>query len=201
MLEQFFGMGLAEWLAVLLALAYLLLAIRQNPWCWACAAASALIYLVVFARAGLQMQSALQLFYIAMAAYGWYAWRGGPGATARRPVSRWPVSRHLAAAALVLAAALANGYLIGRGREFVPYLDALIAWASVLTTWMVAQKLLENWLYWIVIDLVAAALYWSLGLYPTALLFLLYAAIAVRGYSAWKQSMDSDTGNVARMHA
>jgi nicotinamide mononucleotide transporter len=201
MLEQTFGMGLAEWLAVLLALAYLLLAIRQNPWCWACAAASALIYLVVFARAGLQMQSALQLFFIVMAAYGWYAWRGGDRAVARRPVSRWPAVRHLAAIALVFAASLANGYLIGRGGGFVPYVDAFIAWASVLTTWMVAHKLLENWLYWIVIDLVAAALYFSLGLYPTAMLFVLYAAIAVRGYKAWKQSMDSDTGNVARMHA
>lgn len=201
MLEQFLGMALAEWVAVLLALAYLLLAIRQNPWCWACAAASALIYLVVFARAGLQMQSALQLFYIGMAGYGWHAWRGGHASTARRPVSRWPASRHLAAAALVLAAALVNGYLIGRGNEFVPYVDAFIAWASVLTTWMVAQKLLENWLYWIVIDLVAAALYLSLGLYPTALLFLLYAALAVRGYKAWRQSMASDPGNLARVHA
>ena len=201
MIEQFFGMALAEWVAVLLALAYLLLAIRQSPWCWACAAASALIYLVVFARAGLQMQAALQLFYIAMAAYGWYAWRGGHAATARRPVGRWPASRHLVAIALVLAAALANGYLIAEGREFVPYVDAFIAWASVLTTWMVAHKLLENWLYWIVIDLAAAVLYLSQGLYPTALLFLLYAAIAIQGYRAWRQSMISDTGIAARVHA
>ena len=201
MLDQFFGIGLAEWLAVLLALAYLLLAIRQNPWCWACAAARALLYLVVYARAGLPMQSAVQLVFIALAAYGWYAWRGGDRAVTRRPVSRWPASRHLAAIALVLAASLANGYLIGQGREFLPYVDAFIAWASVLTTWMVAHKLIENWLYWIVIDLVAAALYLSLGLYPTAMLFVLYAAIAVRGYKAWKQSMVSDTGNGARMHA
>ena len=59
-----------------LALAYLLLAVRQNPWCWACAIASAAIYLVLFARGGLVMQAALQVFYVGMAVYGWRAWRG-----------------------------------------------------------------------------------------------------------------------------
>ena len=66
----------------------------------------------------------------------------------------------------------------------MPYADAAIAWASVLTTWLVARKLIENWLYWIAIDLVAAALYWSQGLHATAVLYLLYAALAVRGYRA-----------------
>lgn len=189
MLEQFFGMALAEWVAVLLALAYVLLAIRQNPWCWACAAASALIYLVVFARAGLQMQAALQLFYIAMAAYGWHAWRGGYAAASRRPVSRWPASRHLVAAALVLAATITNGYLISAGREWVPYVDAFVAWGSVLATWLVARKVLENWLYWIVLDSVAAALYWTQGFHATAALFVVYVVIAVRGYFAWREDL------------
>lgn len=73
----------AEWVAVALALGYLLLAVRQNAWCWACAIASSGIYLVLFARGGLQMQAVLQVFYIGMAVYGWRAWRGAWSQAAR----------------------------------------------------------------------------------------------------------------------
>ena len=193
----------AEWVAVALALAYLLLAVRQSPWCWACAAVSSAIYLVLFARGGLVMQAGLQVFYIAMAAYGWRAWRGAAhGAVAALPVSRWSGARHASAAGLVLAATLASGWLVAGPRGGpVPYVDAFVAWASVLATWMVARKVLENWLYWIVIDAVAAALYWSQGFHATAVLFVLYVAIAVRGYFAWRAALSRPAKPVARAHA
>jgi nicotinamide mononucleotide transporter len=193
----------AEWVAVALALAYLLLAVRQNPWCWACAAASSAIYLVLFARGGLVMQAALQAFYIGMAAYGWRAWRGeSAGFGTALPVSRWSGGRHAAAAGLVLAATLASGWFFAGSRGgAVPYVDALVAWVSVLATWMVARKVLENWLYWIVIDAVAAVLYWSQGFHATAVLFVLYVAIAVRGYFAWRAALARPASPVARAHA
>lgn len=181
----------AEWVAVVLALAYLLLAVRQNPWCWAAAAVSSAIYLVLFARGGLLMQAALQVFYVAMAAYGWYAWRGGASeAGAALPVTRWSGTRHLAAITIVLSATLLNGWVIaGEENRLVPYVDAFVAWTSVLATWLVARKVLENWLYWIVVDAVAAALYWTQGFHATAALFVLYVAIALRGYVAWRQDL------------
>jgi nicotinamide mononucleotide transporter len=178
----------AEWVAVGLALAYLLLAVRQSLWCWACAAASSAIYLVLFARGGLVMQAALQVFYIAMAAYGWWAWRGASlESRSPLPVSRWSMSRHAAAAGCALAATLASGGLLAGARGgLVPYVDAFVAWFSVLATWMVARKVLENWFYWIVVDAVAAGLYWSQGFHATAGLFVLYVGIAVQGYRAWR---------------
>ncbi len=185
------AISIAEWAAVVLALSYLVLAVRQHIACWAFAAASSAIFLWLFARAGLAMQSALQLFYIAMAAYGWYSWRGGIGdARGARPIVRWPASRHLLAVAGVMLLAAANGWLLhSRGPGAVPYVDALVAWGSVLTTWMVARKVLENWAYWIALDLIAAALYWTQGLYATSMLFVLYSAIAVQGYRSWRSSL------------
>jgi nicotinamide mononucleotide transporter len=189
LLESLAAMPALEWAAVVLALAYLLLAVRQNPWCWACAVASAAIYLVLFARGGLVMQAALQLYYIAMAVYGWRAWRSG-AAGAPLPVSRWSAGRHALGTGFVLAATLVNGWIIGGSTGgWVPYVDALVAWASVLATWLVARKVLENWLYWIVVDAVAVALYWSQGFHPTAALFVLYVIIAVRGYFAWRADL------------
>jgi nicotinamide mononucleotide transporter len=189
LLESFAAMPALEWVAVLLALGYLLLAVRQNPWCWACAIASAAIYLVLFARSGLVMQAALQLYYIGMAAYGWRAWRSGAAGAPLR-VSRWGAGRHVLGVGLVLTATLVNGWIIGGAAGgWVPYVDAFVAWASVFATWLVARKVLENWLYWIVVDAVAVALYWSQGFHPTAALFVLYVVIAVRGYFAWRADL------------
>lgn len=173
----------AEWVAVVLALGYLLLAIRQNPWCWACAILSAALYFVIFARAGLVMQASLQVFYVAMSVYGWRAWGGAQSL----PVTQWATWQHLAGLAALVAASAINGACIARagGAALVPYLDAAIAWGSVLATWMVARKVLENWLYWIVLDLAAAGLYWTQGLYATSVLFLIYAVLAMRGYREW----------------
>jgi nicotinamide mononucleotide transporter len=178
-----------EWLAVALAIAYLLLAIRQNPWCWAFAILSSTLYMVLFARAGLVMQSLLQVFFVGMAVYGWRQWRG-TAASAPRPVGRWPASRHGLALVAVALVTVGNGALIARdGAGLVPYADAGVTWASVLTTWLVARKLLENWLYWIAIDVVAAVLYGSQGLYATSALYLLYAGLAVRGFLAWRRDL------------
>ena len=191
LVESLAAISAAEWIAVLLALAYLLLAVRQNPWCWACAIASAGIYLVLFARGGLYMQSALQVFYVAMSVYGWHAWRGGGSERGEAlGVSRWTAGRHLVSIGAVLAVAAVNGALIpGRLEGWVPFVDAFVAWGSVLATWLVARKVLENWLYWIVLDSVAAALYWTQGFHATAALFVVYVVIAVRGYFAWREDL------------
>ena len=196
-------MGPAEWIAMLLAVGYLVLAIRQNPWCWVSGAASAVIYLVIFFRTGLWMQAALQVFYVAMSVYGWYSWRHGAGREdGGLRVSRWPAGRHVAAIAIALALALANGLVLQRADSVLPYVDSLVAWVSVLATWMTARKLLASWLYWILVDLVAMGLYWSQGLHVTTGLFLLYVLLAVRGYREWRLSLAKmEAGGGARADA
>jgi nicotinamide mononucleotide transporter len=182
--------SLVEWLAVVLALAYVLFATRQSRWCWPAAGASSAIYLLLFARAGLPMQAALQGFYLVMALYGWIAWRAGHGQANELHVSTWPARWHLAAAGLVIAATIANVYLLaGHGNPLVPYADSLVAWGSVVATWLMTRKVLENWLYWIVFDLVAAVLYFSQGFEATAGLFLVYVVLAVRGYLEWRRDL------------
>jgi nicotinamide mononucleotide transporter len=187
-LAAFAAVPAIEWVAAGLALGYLGFAIRQSAWCWAFAVASAVLYLFVFARAGLVMQAALQVFYVGVSVYGWRAWRGSVS-EAPLAVSRWSAPQHALAWAAIAVYALVNSRLITRGAEtsWVPYLDAAIAWGSVLTTWMVARKVLENWLYWVVLDIAAAVLAASQGLAATALLFLLYTMLALRGYWQWRR--------------
>jgi nicotinamide mononucleotide transporter len=182
--------SIVEWAAVALALAYVVLATRQSRWCWPAAAASSAIYFVLFARGGLPMQAALQVFYVVMAAYGWIAWRAGHGQASELHVSTRPARWHLAALGLVVAATVVNVRLAsGATKSIVPYADAFVAWGSVVATWLMTRKVLENWLYWIVFDLVAAALYLSQGFGATAGLFLVYVALAVRGFVDWRRDL------------
>ena len=185
--------SLPEWIAVALALAYVLLAIRQSRWCWPAAAASSAIYLVLFERGGLPMQAALQAFYIATSAYGWYAWRAGQGESQQLRVTMRPWPWHVAALGCVVVLTAANVYLLpGHGGPLVSGADAFVAWGSVLATWMVARKILENWIYWVVFDLAAAALYFAQGFHATAGLFLLYVVLSARGFVAWRSDMRRD---------
>jgi nicotinamide mononucleotide transporter len=174
--------------AVLLGVTYLLLAMRENLWCWAAAFFSTLIYLFLFWHVSLLMESALQLYYLVMAVYGWWHWRGGAHkATAVLPISSWPASRHLLAICAVLLLSLLSGFLLAQYSEArLPYLDSFTTWGSILTTWMVARKVLENWLYWIVIDSVSLYLYLDRALYFTAALFAAYLVIVVFGYFQWR---------------
>lgn len=179
-----------EAVAVVLAVAYLFLAIEQNIWCWASAFASTSIYLVLMYRAHLYMESALQVFYLGMAVYGWYEWRHGPGASHALPVSRWSPVRHAGAICGVLSATLVSGWLLQQfSSAALPYFDSFTTWGAMIATFMVARKILENWLYWFVIDSVSIGLYISRDLYLTALLFAGYLVLIVIGYRSWRRDM------------
>ncbi len=183
-------MSLFESVAVILAVLYLVLAVRQNIWCWLAAFASTGLFFYVFFNARLYMETALQVFYMVMAVYGWRQWRsgiqGGPG----RSVTRWRWPSHVGAIALVLLASLISSQALGSYTDAaLPFVDSLTTWGGVVATFMVARKVLENWLYWFVIDGLSIYLYVSRELYQTAVLFVVYLVLIVVGYRAWAASM------------
>ena len=179
-----------EVLAVVLAVAYLVLAIRQNIWCWAAAAVSTLLYLFIMYQSRLYMESVLQLFYLVMAVYGWYSWTHGGDGEEELQVSTWPLRLHLFAVASVALLVWISGELLARySNAALPHLDSFTTWGAIVATFMVARKILENWLYWFVIDAVSIGLYLSRDLYFTAALFAGYLVMIVIGYRSWRASM------------
>jgi nicotinamide mononucleotide transporter len=177
-----------EAVAALLGFAYLLLAVRRNLLCWLCAFVSTTIYLALFARAALYMQSLLQVFYLVMAVYGFIDWRKGRTAEGKVLIRSWTPAWHASVAGAVLAASVVNGWLLAHYTDAAaPYVDSFVTWGSVVTTWMVARRVIENWLYWVVVDGVAAWLYFSQELLATTLLFIIYLGIVVHGYFVWRR--------------
>ncbi|MDH3547036.1 MAG: nicotinamide riboside transporter PnuC [Gammaproteobacteria bacterium] len=178
-----------EIVAVVTAVLYLLLAIRQNIWCWLCAAISTAIYVYLFIVAKLYMQSVLNVFYFGMAAYGWHVWYHGRDATHELPVTSWAPSVHGQAIVVIVTVSLINGYVLDNwtNAEF-PYIDALTTWAAIWTTFLVARKVLENWWYWLVIDVASVFIYWLRDLQLTALLFVIYVMMIPFGLISWTRS-------------
>jgi nicotinamide mononucleotide transporter len=186
LLEYFRATSPIELVAMALALVYLLLAIRVSAWCWPLAFVSSALYVYVFAGARLYMDAVLNIFFAAMAVYGWYQWRYGGPSHGVLPISRTPSRVHLAALATILLLTLVSGSVLGRyTNQAWPYIDSCIAWASVVTTWLAARKFLENWWYWIAIDALAVPVYINRHLGVTALLFGLYVVLAAIGLRSW----------------
>lgn len=187
-ITQVFGTTLWEAVAVVLALGYLLLAVRRSLWCWACAFVSTAIYLVLFADAQLYMQTVLQVFYLVMAVYGYREWTRGQTADHEVAIRSWPAQAHAFGALAVAALSAVSGWLLASYSDAnAPYLDAFVTWGSVLTTWMVTRRILENWLYWVIVDAVAAYLYFQQDLIATGMLFLAYIGIVIAGYLRWRR--------------
>ncbi len=176
-----------EALAVVLGILYLLLAMREQVSCWYAAFCSTLIFLYLFWEADLLMESALQIYYLGMAVYGWWQWqRGGSESSDALPIRRWTTRQHLGAVAAVLAgSAISGALLMHYTGAALPFVDSFTTWGAVLTTWMVARKILENWLYWIVIDSVSVLIYLDRELYLTAGLFVAYVIIVIFGFLTW----------------
>ncbi len=190
LLEQAQAFSTLEIAAVILAIAYLVLAIRQNIWCWLCAGISTAIYVWLFVGARLYMESALNGFYFLMAIYGWYVWTSGRIDGHERPVVLWSLNTHVVAIAAIVSISALNGYLLSRYTDAAfPYIDSLTTWSAIWTTFLVARKVLENWWYWLVIDSASVFIYWVRDLQLTSLLFIIYVIMIPFGLVSWTRSM------------
>jgi nicotinamide mononucleotide transporter len=178
-----------EIIAAALAVAYLLLAIRQQLSCWVAAFISSCMYVWVLFGARLFMESVLNGFYAAMAIYGFWQWQQGRGGAALA-VCRWPMARHLSGALGVIGLSLVSSYFLRRFTPAAwPFADSLVTWSSVFATFLVARKVYENWHWWLVIDSVSLCLYFTRRLYLTMLLFGLYLVLIVIGMRQWRRTL------------
>ena len=183
-----------ELTAAVLAVAYLLLAIRQRLSCWFAAFVSSCLYVWVLFAARLYMESVLNAFYAAMAVYGFWQWQRGRGGAALA-VTRWSSARHAGALLGVVALSLVSSFFLRRFTPAAwPFVDSMVTWSSVFATFLVARKVYENWHWWLVIDSVSLCLYFSRHLYVTMLLFGVYLILIVIGMREWRRSLPS-TGN------
>ena len=179
-----------ENVAVAVTLLAVYLTVRQIVWCWPLGIVSVTMYAWIFRDARLYADMGLQVLYLTMSIYGWWAWlhggeRGGELAVSRTRVRvRW----------LLLGAGAAGGLGLGLGLErwtdaALPFMDSLLTSFSLVGQWMQTRKLLEAWLVWLAVDVFYVGMFVYKGLYPTAGLYFVFLVLAARGFAEWRASM------------
>jgi nicotinamide mononucleotide transporter len=189
----FTTLPLLELIAVVASLLYVVLAAKGSIWCWPAAILSTVLYTVIFYDVYLWMDSLLQLYYLLMAVYGWFCWhKNNPSNTHtdsnRLLYSQWTLQRHSSIIVLLTLVSLFLGWIMATYTPaHFPYLDSATTVFAVFATYLITQKVVENWLYFIVIDLVSIYLYVEKGLIPTAALFGSFVILAAYGYWQWRK--------------
>jgi nicotinamide mononucleotide transporter len=179
---EVFGFGTGAWCVWLVA--------RQNVANWAVGIANNLLFLVLFAAAGLFADSSLQIVYVGLALYGWYQWvRGGEQRT-ELPVTRTTVEQWRLLAGVGFAGTIGMAVFLDHlTSSTVPLADAVTTVLSLAATWGQCLKKLESWWLWIAADLIYVPLYQYKGLALTAILYLGFLALCVYGLRDWTRTL------------
>ena len=179
----------AEALAVVFNLAYVVLAIFQSVGCWFAGFLGAGLTLVVFLQARLYGATALQVVYMALMVYGWYEWRHGGDKGGELAVSRTPTRWRLGLGAAGLSFAIGLGLFLKHGTDAaLPFWDAGTTSFSLVAQFMTTRKWIESWILWIAVDVVYTGMLLSQQLSLMAALYVGYLVLAVLGYLKWRRS-------------
>jgi nicotinamide mononucleotide transporter len=167
------------------------LSTRENIWSWPTAIVNVGLYILVFYQARLYADMGLQVVYLALSIYGWYEWLYGGANRTELHVTRASRRFLIIGGLTTLAGSLALGTLLSRTTDAaIPYLDSALTVTSLFAQFMMTRKLLENWMLWIVLDIVYVPMFISRQLYPTAVLYAVFLVLAIMGLVQWRRSWD-----------
>ena len=178
-----------------LSVIYLYLSIREKSALWIFGFISSLLYIFVFFESKLYADMSLSFYYLGVSIFGWITWQQKTTQLqdTKLHITRISGKKQLLQYVLGTLIAYLAYYLILQylTDSTIPAADSVVGALSVIATWMLAKKKIENWLIWIVVDAFAAGLYFYKELYPTAILFVNYTVMAVVGYKQWKKTLNS----------
>ncbi len=189
-LDGLLAMNLYELIGVLTGVVNVWLATRQNIWAWPIGLVSVSMYVLVFYDARLYADMGLNAFYFVTSLYGWYVWLyGGKGHTTRKV-------GHVRPKELATLIGLGIVFSLGLGYYLDNYTDADLSYTDSATTaisligyWMMAKKQLENWIVWLVVDVLYVGVYFYKELYLTSFLYFIFLLLCIKGYRDWSKDM------------
>lgn len=194
--SEYLGNNWVEIVAAILSLIYLVLSVKAKPGLWIFGFLGSALYVFVFFEGKLYAEMSLQFYCLLVSVYGWFHWRKGSNDdyndTPELPITQISGVKQIIRYTISTVAIFFAYYFILRylTDSPIPVADSLIGALSIIATWMLAKKKIENWLVFIVVDAFAAMIYlFYKQYYPTTILFVIYTAMAVVGYFQWKKKM------------
>ena len=192
-------MQLLEYFGVLTGLLYLFLEIRQQRAMWVVGFLTSLIYVFVFFFSKIYADMGLNIYYVVISIYGFWQWTRRhkvetSGTEEAAPSQRTLVYRSMTPRpfAGVSSAILALFMLLYHVLHYftdspIPAGDAFTTAVGIGATWMLARRIIEHWIFWIIINSISIYLYYLRGLYPTMFLYICYTILAAVGLYTWKK--------------
>jgi nicotinamide mononucleotide transporter len=181
-----------ELLGAILGILYIFFSIRQSIFTWPTGLLTSVLYTIVFFQSKFYADMGLQVYYVVISIYGWYYWLKGTNSEKGKSVPVRELSNKLwlilGIVGIIIYIILVY-ILINFTDSDVPYMDSLTTALSIIATWMLAKKYIEQWLIWIFVDAVSSGLYVYKNLWPTVILFIVYTIMAVLGYLEWKKDL------------
>ncbi len=188
-LIQYIKTHVVEILGAIFAIGYLILSIRLNWWLWILGFITSAFYVYVYFETKFYADMALQFYYLGISFYGLWHWRNRADNTNKPPaISYINLNQIFYLAIITLVIFVVISYILVNYTDSpVPYADSFTTAASITATWMLAKKIIEHWLVWIIVDALSMGLYFYREMYPTFVLFGIYTTMAIYGYLAWKK--------------
>jgi len=185
-----------ELFGVASGLLFLYLEIKEKLWLWPVGLITSAVYIIVFFKSGFYADMALQGYYVVISIYGWWHWISGRTNNSDKhklPITRLKKQLAIILSAVTLALWFAMWLILSKFTDSqVPIGDSFTTALSIVATWMLARKILEQWWVWGVVNAVSLSLYLYKGLYPTSILFVFYTVMVVVGYIEWKKNLKSE---------
>jgi nicotinamide mononucleotide transporter len=182
-----------EVIGALAGLIYLYLEIKQNIWLWPLGIITSAFYIYVFFVSKFYADMGLQVYYLVISFYGWWHWLYGSKDIQKEelPITRTSAKQWIYISLVTLVLFGVMVFILKKFTDSpVPIGDAFVTAWSITGTWMLAQKLIEHWWVWIVVNLISLGLFIWKDLYPTSILFFFYFTLAIYGYYQWRKEMD-----------
>jgi nicotinamide mononucleotide transporter len=193
-----YRMSLLELLAVLTGLAAVWLAARSNILTWLFALVNAVLFFVLFYQVNLYSAMALQVFFFCNALYGWYNWRRDSKGE-KKPVTLLLHKQRVIWLAVIIIGAMLMGTIAGKINRWLPdlfpeaatfiYTDAMIAVLSIVASLLLARLKLENWILWILVNMMSIVMYAMKGVMLVSLQYVIFLFMATYGLLAWRKKI------------
>jgi nicotinamide mononucleotide transporter len=193
-----FAMNPLEWVAAALGIVNVALVVRRSVWNYPFGLIMVSLYFFVFFEARLYSDALLQIFFFVVQLYGWRNWLRAKQAAGEVPVAVLTPRERMAWVAAAAAASLAWGLGMARYTDAAaPMIDATIAGMSIAAQILMARRMIENWVLWILVDTIAVGLFASRGLYATSALYGLFLLLSIIGLIGWRRALRGEAGRAA----
>jgi len=187
-----------EIIGAVIGLLYLWFEYRASIWLWPVGIVMPVIYIYIFYTSAIYANMTIQIYYFGASLYGWAIWLRKRNDDKPLPITRTPTRAWLPMAGVFLALFAVLVFILKNFTDStVPWVDSFTTALSMVALWMLARKYVEQWLVWVVVNVVCAELYFHQRLYPTAALYAIYSVAAVFGYFKWLKMTATSTETAA----